>query len=160
MTGLVEAVRRKIEDSCIEAGPLLWRKDCEVSLEDAPRPHVAIDFDKPGSPLGKSKIRCEYLFVADRDGGGGWVVPMEFKSSRMRVSKVAEQLQAGARVAERLVPKQSPISFRPVAVVYESMNKKQRKDLKDTGNAVRYRGCREPVRVLRCGDLLTGVLGA
>ena len=159
MTGLVEAVRRKIEDSCIEDGALR-RKDCEISLEDAPRPRIVIDFDKPGSPLGESRKRCEYLFVGDRDGGGGWVVPMEFKSSRMNVSRVAEQLRAGARVAERLVPKQSPISFRPVAVIYESVNKKQRRDLKEARNAVRYRGYREPVRVLQCGGLLTEVLGA
>ena len=157
MTGLAEAVRRKIEASCIEAGPLR-RKDCEISLEDAPEPRVVIDFDKPGSPLGKSQKRCEYLFVADRDGGGGWVVPMEFKSSRMNVSRVAEQLQAGARIAERLVPRQNPISFRPVAVIYESVNKKQRRDLKEAGNAVRYRGRSEPVRVLQCGSLLTEVL--
>ena len=159
MTGLVEAVRREARDSCLECGPLR-RKECEISLDDAPPSRVVIDFDKPGSPLGKSATRCEYLLVADREGGGGWVVPMEFKSSRMKVSKVAEQLRAGARVAEELVPKASPISFRPVAVVYEPVNKKQRRDLKHPGNAVRYRGCREPVRVLRCGDSLAGVLGA
>jgi len=158
MTGLVEAVRRKIEESCIEDGPLS-RKSCEISLEDAPQPRVVIDFDKPGSPLGKSQKRCEYLFVAERDGGGSWVVPMEFKSSRIRISKVAEQLQAGARAAERFVPNQNPISFRPVAVVCDSVGKKQRKDLKDKCNAVRYRGCREPVRILLCGALLTEVLG-
>ena len=159
MTGLADSVRRKIEASCIEVGPLR-RKDCEISLEDAPQPRIVIDFDKPGSPLGKSQKRCEYLFVADRDGGGGWVVPMEFKSSRMNVSKVAEQLQAGTRVAERLVPRQNPISFRPVAVIYESVNKKQRRDLKDPKHAVRYRGCSEPVRVIQCGSLLTEVLDA
>ena len=159
MTGLVEAIRRQIDDSCIEDGSL-QRKDCEISLEDAPRPYVVIDFDKSGSPLGKSRTRCEYLFVAERTEGGGWIVPMEFKSSKMRVSKVSEQLQAGARAAERLVPKQKPMSFRPVAVVHNGINKKQRRDLKDTDNLVRFRGCCEPVRVLRCGALLTGVLGA
>ena len=159
MTGLVEAVRRGIVDSCIEDGPLR-RKDCEISLEGAPPSRVVIDFDKPGSPLSEKRRRCEYLFVADRDGGGGWVVPMEFKSGSMRVAKVAEQLQAGARVAERLVPKGNSISFRPVAVLYDSVNKKQRRDLKEQGNRVRYRGHWEPVRRLQCGDLLSDVLGA
>ena len=159
MTGLVDAVREKIEDSCIEAGPLR-RKDCEISLESAPRSRVVIDFDKPGSPLSKRRRRCEYLFVTDRDGGGGRVVPMEFKSGSMRVSKVAEQLQAGSRVAERLVPKGNSISFLPVAVLYGSVNRKQTRDLKMKGNTVRYRGRREPVRILRCGDLLSAVLGA
>lgn len=158
MTGLAEAVRRKITETCLEAESL-QRKDCYVSLEDAPQPRVVIDFDKPGSPLGKNQSRCEYLVVADRNGGGGWVVPMEFKSCRMKVSKVARQLQAGAQAAERLVPKQNPIAFRPIAVVYGPINKKQRKDLRDTSNTVRYRGCREPVRVLLCGDLLTEALG-
>lgn len=159
MTGLVEAVRREIEDSCIEDGPLR-RKDCEISLESAPQSRVVIDFDKPGSPLSERRRRCEYLFVADRDGGGGWVVPVEFKSGSMRVSKVADQLQAGARVAERLVPKGNSISFRPVAVLHDSVNKQQRRDLKEKRNRVRYRGRHEPVRVLRCGDLLSDVLGA
>lgn len=157
MTGLVEAVRREIDDSCIEDGPLL-KNGCEISREGAPRPSVAIDFDKPGSPLGKT--RCDYLFVADRGGGRGWIAPMEFKSGRMRVSRVAEQLQAGAGVAERLVPRGNSISFLPVAVVYEPVNKKQRRDLKEKRNRVRYRERCEPVRVLRCGDLLTDVLGA
>lgn len=158
MTGLVEAFRQKVENSCIEDGPLR-RKDCEVSQEDAPQPRVVIDLDKRGSPLGKNQTRCEYLVIVDRNGSGGWVVPMEFKSSRMRVSKVTRQLQAGARAAERLVPKQNPIYFRPVAVIDGPVNRKEMKDLKATGNAVKYRGCWEPVRVLRCGDLLTEVLG-
>lgn len=158
MTSFVEAFRREIEESCIENGPLS-RKGCEISLEGAPQPHVVIDFDKPGSPLNKRQKRCEYLFVAERDGGGGWVVPMEFKSSKIRVSKVVEQLQAGARAAERLVPKQR-VSFRPVAVVCDSIGKQQRRDLKDKSNAVRYRGRCEPVHILLCGALLTKALNA
>ena len=157
MMGLVEAVLRKIDDSCIEDGSL-QRKGCEISLEDAPRPHVVIDFDKQGSPLSNRQTRCEYLFVAERTGGGGWIVPMEFKSSGMRVSKVARQLQAGAGAAEKLVPKQNPMSFCPVAVLHEGINKWQRRDLKHRDNAIRFRGCREPVRVLLCGALLTDVL--
>lgn len=159
MTGLVEAVRRKIDDSCIEGGSL-QRKDCEISLEDAPQPRVVIDFDKPGSPLGKRQVRCEYLFVADRAGGGGWVVPMEFKSSRMKVSKVAKQLQAGAGAAEKLVPKERRMTLCPVAVLHEGINKWQRQDLRRPDNAVQFRGCREPVRVLLCGALLTDVLNS
>lgn len=158
MTGIVEACRRKIVESCIEDGPLS-RKGCEISLEGAPQPRVVIDFDKPGSPLNERQKRCEYLFVAERDGGGGWVVPMEFKSSGINVSRVAKQLRAGARAAEKLVPKQK-VSFRPVAVVCDSLGKKQTRDLKDKSNAVRYRGRCEPVRILRCGALLTEVLNA
>ena len=86
---------------------------------------------------------------------------MEFKNGRMRVSGVAEQLRAGApgrRAA--CFPKGIRSPFSPVAVVYESVNKKQRRDLKEERNWVRYRGRCEPVRVLRCGDLLTDMLGS
>lgn len=155
MTGLVDAARALVSEECLVEK--CDKNGCSVSLKDVPQPHVVIDLDRPNSLVRQNQIRCDYLFVADKYGSGGWVVPMEFKNSDMRVSKVVKQLQAGARAAEKLASGRSGISFRPVAVV-RGFHSRQRKELKRESNEVSFRGCRERVHVLVCDDLLTEAL--
>lgn len=58
MTGLLETVRTKTDDKCLELGKC--EKDgCGVSLKDVPKSRLVIDFDKPGSPLGEDQSRCD-----------------------------------------------------------------------------------------------------
>ena len=117
---------------------------------------MIIDFDGPNSP---SKPGCDYLFIADERSNRSWVVPMELKNSEMKVSKVVGQLQAGARVAQKLVSSSGAISFRPVAVVRE-IHKDAREKLRRRNGEVSFRGGRERIRVLICGDPLTKALDA
>ena len=157
MTGLVQTVCEALDKRCLARGKL--NKDgCKVSLKDAPGPRLIIDFDKPGSPLGPSQTRCDYLFVADGDKSSGWVAPLELKNGRLHANQAVRQLRAGARAAEQLVPSGEQIKFRPVAVS-GSASKAERNRLKGKDGGIRFHGCVEPVRLLSCGAPLTEALG-
>ncbi|MDE2998371.1 MAG: hypothetical protein OXU79_04750 [Gemmatimonadota bacterium] len=151
MTGLVDTVRGKVQNVCLVSGPLK-KEGCSVSLKDAPPRRLIVDFDKPGSPLGVSMTRCDYLLIADDADDSGWVVPVELKKGRLDASEAVKQLRAGANAARKLVPKGSKVNFRPV--VAAGGNKAERNKLKDKRNWVRFRDHAEYVRLLKCGDQL------
>ena len=155
MTGLVAAVRKKVDDACVTNGRL-QKEGCSVKLRDAPPTRLIIDFDRPGSPLGPDQKRCDYLFVAAVTGKLGWVVPLELMSGRVDASKVVGQLQAGACAAEQLVPSNLTISFHPVLASGGGMHKSERTAMR---KKVVFRGYSEPIRRIRCGDQLTKALG-
>lgn len=158
MNGLVAAVRAKVCPECL-AGKC--RKDgCGVSLKNAPQPRLIIDFDKPGSPLGRQDTRCDYLLIAEGRNGSGWVAPLELKKGRLDAGEVVKQLQAGARAAEGLVPRNEPIEFRPVAAFDGRINKAELKKLKGKGSRIWFHRRAEIVRLMRCGAPLAQALGA
>ena len=157
MSGLIDAVRAKVSPKCL-AGRC--RKDgCRVSLENAPQPRLIIDFDKPGSPLGRQDTRCDYLFIAEGRNGSGWVAPLELKRGRLDAGEVVKQIQAGARAAEGLVPRSEPIKFRPVAAS-RGKHKAERDNLKKKNSWIRFHGRAEPIRLMSCGASLAQALGA
>ena len=159
MTGLVEAVRGKVDKACVE-NKGLKKKGCKISLQGAPRLRLVINFDKPGSPLGQNQKRCDYLFVGEVPHKRGWIVPLELKrGGEDATSQIVGQLQAGARAAEQLFSSNLTIIFRPVFASGGSMHKAQRTAMKKKINRVRFRDCYEPIRRLRCGDPLTRALG-
>ena len=122
-----------------------------MSLAAAPKPHLIVDFDKPGSPLGPHETRCDYLFVAK--GDIGLVAPLELKRGRLHAREVVGQLQAGASADEKLVPPEEPVKLRPV-VASSGRSKAE----KAKGNRIRFHGRLEPVRLMSCGGPLVGAL--
>ena len=128
-----------------------------MSLAAAPKPHLIVDFDKPGSPLGPHETRCDYLFVADGQGDVGLVAPLELKRGRLHAREVAGQLQAGASAAEKLVPPEEPIKLRPVAAS-SGRSKAERIRLKAKGNRIRCHRRLEAIRLMSCGAPLVGAL--
>ena len=108
----MEAVRAKVGDGCLDKK--CKRPGCRVSLKGVPESHLIIDFDEPDSPLDESQTRCDYLFVADGNRNGGWVVPLELKRGKYDASEVVKQLEAGRKVAEDIVPGKTKVRFRPV----------------------------------------------
>ena len=103
--------------------------------------------------MGPAKGKCDFLFFADP----GLVAPIEVKDSEPNVAKVIEQLEAGAKAAEELAPRGVAVTFRPV-LVSKSLRTQKRKELRE--KAVKFRGQRERVRRLACGDSLTEVIGS
>lgn len=159
--GLVDTVREQLPKSCFSQ--YLDKDGCSVSLRNAPRPRLIVDFDKHGSPLGPNEKRCDYLLVADPPGETGCVVTLEFKGGSgtykfpKTVEKVVGQLRAGACAAEKLIPEDAPpVNFFPVAVF--SASKFQRKELKSLSSKVQFRGSCNEVRLLTCGDPLAKAL--
>ena len=154
MTGLVEAVGKKVDGACVTGR--IKKDGCSISLNGAPQPRLIIDFDKLPS-LRQDQKRCDYLFVAEVDEGSGWIVPLELKRGRLHADEAVRQLQAGARAAEGLVPSGAQVRFRPVAVA-RSKPKAERNRLKSKGSRVRFHGRAEVVRLLSCGAALVGAL--
>ena len=156
MTGLVKNVRAKLDPRCIVNGRLK-KKGCEVSLKNAPRTRAIVDFDKPNSLSDPHSPRCDYLFFAEENGGVNYIAPLELKRGSLEADEVVRQLQAGASVAESLVPQEESITFRPVAASGRTP-KAQRNKLKNRSNKIRFRGHTEAVRLISCGKLLIEAL--
>ena len=155
MTGLVDTVRARVEDTCVAAGGLR-KEGCSVSLRGAPRPRLIVDFDKPGSPLTRTETRCDYLLVAEVKNQPGWVTLLELKKGRLDAGKAVSQLKAGSRAAEELVPRTMEVNFRPA--VASGGNKSEREKLRDKKNRVKFHEAVEYVRLISCGDPLTKAL--
>ena len=86
------------------------------------------------------------------------MVPLELKSGGIRVGTVSSQLQAGARIAERIVPGASSIRFVPVAASGGKLHRRQINDLARPANGVPFRGERYSIRLIRCGEPLSRAL--
>ncbi len=153
MTGLVDSVRGKLDERCLVSR--LKKNGCKVKLKGAPAPRAIIDLDKPGSPLGQSRTRCDYLFVAEVEDEW-WVAPLELKKGQLHANEAIRQLQAGAIIADQLVPPEEPVKLHPVAVS-GGMHKAERNTLRSKGR-VRFRGRTELIRLMSCGDSLVKVL--
>ena len=152
MTGLVDAVRENISKQCISSR--CRRGGCSISLQGSPNPRLIIDFDKPGSPIGQNETRCDFLFIAEEGNDeSGWVAPLELKSGGVDASEVIEQLRAGARVANRIVPQNESVRFRPIAA-HRGIHRAELNKLRNKSSRIRFRGQMEYVRLMSYGTAL------
>ncbi len=85
----------------------------------------------------KHDKRCNFLFVGEVEGKS-WVMP---------------QLQAGAKGAEKVVPKNEKVRFLLVAT-YGRIRKYERNLLQEEKNKIRFRGMREPILLIKCESSL------
>ena len=75
---------------------------------------------------------------------------MELKSGSVDASEVVKQLQEGARIVERLVPKGIKVNCIPVLVYGGQVHRKQRrKQIKPS--KVNFRGEKFSIQTTRCG---------
>lgn len=118
------------------------------------RPFVLIDMDHPESPATSGGKRCDFLFINE-----SWLAPLELKKGRVDASEIVQQLRAGAKAAEGLVPEGARVGFRPVAAYGGALRKQERDDLRKPGNKIEFREDREFVRLIRCGANLTQAFG-
>ena len=157
MTGLVSAVRKQLDPKCVSQHALK-KNGCKVSLRGTPQPRLVVDFDKPGAPLRATDTRCDYLVIGENNQRHGWIAPLELQKGKLHAGKVASQLKAGAKVAQKLVASRIPVKFRPTAVYSGSIHKRERNLLKQKRNRIRFHKQVEAVRLISCGAMLTNVL--
>ena len=150
MTELVAAVRSRVAQSCVANH---CRKDgCSVALPPArARNRLIIDCDKPGSPFGQDDKKCDCLIFEETENGEGRAIPIELKSGRIRASEVIEQLQAGARAVENLIPAGVAVQLQPL-LAYGEIPKGERAALNN--RVVRFRGKGIRISKIRCGAQL------
>ena len=150
---LVESVRAQVAPSvlvrrCNKSG-------CNVPLKGVPQPHLVLDLDKPGSPLGQSETRCDYLIVGENSGKSDWAVALELKRGQVHAD-VANQLQAGANVTDQLVPPKADIDFKPV-VAGRGFHSHLKRTL--AKRKVQFRQKQLAVILISCGTPLAKVAG-
>lgn len=154
MTDWIGSVRGSFDSRCIVTK--CKRSSCALFLDDFPVNRVIVDFDVlPGSPLGPSEKKPDFLVVAASSGNAAWVAPIEIKGSKVKVdvSDAVRQLQAGADIAEKHVTpgRAANIVFRPV-LTGSSIPKAERSAL--SKSKIRFHGMAEVVRHRRCGRRL------
>ena len=117
MTDWIAGVRGRLDKRCIVTK--CKRGRCALSLEGFPASRAIVDFDaRPGSPLGPSAKKPDFLAVAAPSANALWVAPIEIKGASVNVdvSDAVKQLQAGADIAEKHVEPDGAVNivFRPV----------------------------------------------
>lgn len=109
------------------------------------------DLDQTGAPLGKAQIKCDYLLFADPD----LVIAIEIKSGDPNIAQARKQLQAGAKAADRLAPRDLQVTFQPV-LASNSLRRDKQFELRQA--TVEFRKRPEKVRRVACGAPLTDAL--
>lgn len=152
---VVKSVRERTDMKCHTT--VCRDGSCSLSLEGAPEPSVLISLEHEAAPVKAKQAHCDYLFVGGSDGKGGpWVAPIELTASAARVSKFLPQLSAGADIADKLLPQNVQVRFRPVAAYGGELIRAERdRFLK---NRVAFRSKKVPIKLVRCGSPLTKAL--
>ena len=142
---VVEDIERVIPSGCVATR--CRKEKCSVSLKDVPSPSVLIDLDHPEAPVGQNEKRCDYIFI-----GGSvkvWVAPMELKSGKPEASEIAPQLQAGADLADKIVPRDAKVQLRPIAIFGGSAPRDTRVFAK-SAYRIRFRNQRLQIKLHKC----------
>ena len=130
------------------------RDGCSLDLDGVPEPYILVDMDHPAGPAPQNKPRCDYIFI----GGNNWLAPIELTRGRADAGKFSRQLQAGANIADQIVPVNAQVRFRPIAAYGREPRRAEITKLRNI--SIRFRRERELVKVIRCKSLLVDVLNA
>ena len=145
MTGLLSTVRSKVSPPCLVSR---CRKDgCSVALPGTADSRLIIDCDEEGSPFGLHDAKCDYLLFEEAQNGTARAVPIELKSGGIRASEVIDQLQAGAKAVENLIPPGTAIRLQPL-LAYGNIPKGERAAL--NRGVIRFRDKNVRISKIRC----------
>lgn len=135
-----------------------------MSLEGIPEPYVLIDLEHDSAPRHREHSRaqnhphCDFLLVAgDDDNGGPWVVPIELTTGNKDGDLLLRQLQAGADIADDLLPPDVSFRFRPIFGHDGRMNRYVITEVLYQQN-IQLRHESDYVELIRCGDQLADAL--
>ena len=155
MNDMVQAVRQRVPEECRARS---YAKDgCSVRLDCLPADHVMVDLDCAALALPAEAKRCDLVFIGEYRGGC-WVAPIELKSGAFSTSGVAEQLQAGANLANQWLPRRANPEFAPVLAHRRIARKHQRNELRALTFTLGERVRR--LRLIRCGASLREALAS
>lgn len=159
MTDAFEQVKAKILSRWIASK--CEEGDCSIALDNAPTPFVLTQMDRLRNvdieALGLGDRRCDYVYIAGRYREKDvLIVPIELKGGGYKTSKVVEQLQAGAKFAEWVVPSECSCVFVPV--VAASDNKRRDFFRRLRRSSVAFRELNRLPELIRCGERLQTAL--
>ena len=151
---LVSQVLQKVNGDCL--AQRCRKNNCSLTLDDLPDLFILVDMDHKKAPtLSEREKKCDYIYFGVEDDAG-WVAPLELKGGRLDASEVVEQLQAGASVADHIVPREAQTRFRPIVVHGRGIHRAELKHLQK--RRVRFRNQNNLVGKARCGTSLADAL--
>jgi len=156
MLNLVDQIKKNLSNECFKEGERkLTKENCTVSLTGAPMPAITIDMDNKKAPVRQTETRCDYIFI----GGSSDVllVPLELMDGKPDTTKIVNQLQAGANIADtRIIPQYAQVQFRPVAFCGGKFHSVEIRRL--SRRKIRFRGKPYNIKLSRCGSRLISSL--
>lgn len=139
-------------EACCDCG-------CSLSMENAPETFVLLGLERDGTPVDPDESRCDFLFVGGgRDNSFEWVAPIELTKSPPRASKFLPQLRTGASVAERFIPRDANVRFRPIAVHGRELHRAEREKFLDPCNHIEFHCRKIPIKLVECCSNLADAL--
>jgi hypothetical protein len=154
---VVETVRTKTDAQC--HATTCRDGSCSLSLKDVPEPSILISLEHEAAPVKTNQAHCDYLFVGGSNANRAlWVAPVELTASAARVSKFLPQLRAGADIADKLLPQNVQVRFRPVGAYGGELRRTERNGFLKSVNHVVFRRKPVPIKLVRCGSPLTNAL--
>ena len=147
MNNILKDIRDKIraENCCRSCS----RDGCKVDLRDTPSTRVIADADCESLDTFFPSRRCDFILFFQDSGGTAVIAPLELKHGRAEANSTAEQLQAGACFAERVIPKSCDSICHPILFHAGGLHKDQLKKLNQA--KIHFRGARLTIRTARCG---------
>ena len=137
MNDCLKAIQEAIESKYLSRS--LKREGCRVYLDRMPIDRILIDADRALPAFGITGSRCDLILFLDVGSEDLLVVaPIELKRGRFRASEVSQQLQGGARFAERIVPVNCDSTCQPILFHGRGIHRVQHKNL--NRQKIRYRG--------------------
>ena len=153
MMGSVAKMAKKVPDCCHTKQ--CSRDKCSVRLKGAPPNRLIVDMDCEALGL-TNKTRCDYLFVSEGDKTT-WVAPIELKGGKVgSVTRVANQLRGGAKLAAELLPPGLAFRFVPILAHKKPIHRLDLKQLRR--EKIKLRGSVRMIETVRCGDPLIKAL--
>lgn len=151
---VVSQVKRSINSECKVQQ---CRKNlCSLNLNDFQSPYLLIDMDHDRAPRGnQGGKKCDYIFIGEAKDVA-WVAPLELKGGKFSASGVIEQLQAGAKVADSIVPTGVKTRFRPIVVHGRGIHRAELKRMNK--RRIQFREQENLIGKARCGTSLFDAL--
>ena len=153
MSDVVQALRDQVPQECMAR--TYAKGSCSISMKGVPANHATVDMDCGALGLAEDAKRCDLLFVGE-DDNDAWVAPIELKSGAFSARSVKEQLQGGADLANRLLPRKAEPHFVPVLAHGRGIRKEKTRTLQAA--LVAFRGQRHRPKLIRCGSPLSHAL--
>ena len=150
----MDVLKERVAESCLVSR--LDKQGCTLGLDHTPEPNVVVDLDHVEAPVRRSQQKCDYLFFGSEGKGGVVAVAIEMKSGRVKPSGAKSQLQAGAKIAERLVAGLAPARFAPVLVHGATLSRRTYDQMAKQQVTFRKGGYR--IELLPCGEQLASAL--
>lgn len=129
------------------------RDGCQVSMTDVPASRIVVDADRAFPAHHVEGKRCDYvLFFIGTAADTLVIVPMELKSGTVDASEASEQLQGGAKFADRFTPDHSGVkpTCHPILFHGKPIHEKERKALNRA--KVTFRSQQLTIKTARCGQ--------